>query len=213
MIPADATAFTQRLYAELRAYTHGDAANGYPLLTLIESFGHLAQQVDDYARDTDEGPGWSNLIDGTRAPADALGYLGQFVGVEPPRLLDGETDEEYAERFRSLILAPLGFIRGTPAALRLVAQQHLTGTKQVYFYERDGGNAYQLRIHTRAAETPDPDAVERALISQKPAGIVLTYSTIVGGDYDTLLGAHADYDEVEADFTDYDDIVSDPSQT
>lgn len=55
----------------------------------------------------------------------------------------------------------------------------LTGNKTIFFEERST-SAYTITVITRTTETPDSDAVLRALMTQKPAGIILTYVTTAG---------------------------------
>jgi len=53
--------------------------------------------------------------------------------------------------------------------------------------ERYTGSAYKLRIRTLASETPESGAaVQAAILTQKPIGIVLTYEAITGQDWGDL---------------------------
>lgn len=159
--------------------TDTDENAGWPLLQLIESIGHQFKAFEDIVRDDDAGnPGWSSLLDLDRAPSNALGYVGMFVGVRP---LVGLDDADQRDRIR----ATSGQRRGTPEAIRSAAVPFLVGTKRVDIYEREGG-AYRFRVRTFVSETPDPDAVLAALLSEKPGGLVMTYDVVGGMSYDEL---------------------------
>jgi hypothetical protein len=184
------------LYAALEPLAFADEANGWPLLALCGALAEPLEEISSYVRDASEGPyvflftpygtgvygvladsyalqgwpGWSGIVDLKRAPAKALGWLAQFVGV---RLAPGLSDP--AQRAR--IAATDGFNRGTPAAIVAAAQQYLVDTKTVTLTERDGG-AYKLTVETLASETPDAAQVEAAIRSQTPAGIALTYAAV-----------------------------------
>lgn len=115
---------------------------------------------------------------------DGLVY---FDGDSPGALWDGpphaststlyrqESDEEYEARARQLIKETGGFLRGTPRAMRGVVEPTLTGAKRVRIVERPNGHAYRLLVLTAPSETPDEAATEAAAITQKPAGLVMTY--------------------------------------
>lgn len=165
------------------------------------ALARMFEEVDTYVRDTDEGPGWSILLDVGRTPNKGLGWLAQFVGVT---LDDRLADAEQRQRIRQTD----GFRRGSPDAIRGAAQPFLTGNQTVQLYERDG-SPYVLTVVTFADETPDPDAVESALRQQKPAGIVLNYQVVDGQIYEQLLENHPTYDDVLADYATYQDVLDD----
>lgn len=193
--------FTEKIYAALAPLAREDEALGWPLLTYLNSIGRMEQPIEDLIRDTDEGPGWSALVDVDRAPAEALGWLAQFVGVT---VRAGLSESEQ----RELIRAVVGFNRGTLASILSAMQPHLTGNKTIIVRERDG-SAYRLTIITRTDETPDSGAVLDAILSQKPAGIKLTYTVLAGQDWTELVGSHADWAAVVAAYPTWDDAVSD----
>lgn len=93
--------------------------------------GDLLDVTEQWARDHDGRPGWSSLLDLDDAPAVALPWLGQFVGVTVDQKLD-------AVRQRDVIRSAAGFARGSVAALKAAAQTYLTGTKHVDVFEREG---------------------------------------------------------------------------
>lgn len=198
---------------ELEPYAHAEAELDWPLLTYLGALLDRAQEVADLARDSDDAPGWSPIGDPDRAPEHWLPWTAQLVGVviPPPGSPEASGLDEAAKRLR--IKETAGQRRGTPDAIKGAARQHLTGNRTTYISERHG-SAYQLRVATLEAETPDPDLVLASLLEQKPGGIVLTYDVIpAGGDYDALNSTHANYDEVEGDFANYTEVVLDPAHT
>lgn len=101
-------------------------------------------------------PAWSKVTDVDRAPAEALPWLAQLVGQVLPPQQTGESDATYEARIREFIRDTPAFYRGSVAAMTTAAQQYLTGTKTVYFRERDT-TAWHLTISTRRLETPVED--------------------------------------------------------
>lgn len=194
---------TEVLYDQLGPWARRDTeSESWQLLELCESVGQLLQPIEDLIRDTDEGPGWSPILDLNRAPNDWLGYLAQYVGV---RLRAGLDDG--AQRLR--IRGTGGFNRGSSSALRDAARQYLIGpdgtpeSAYVLVNERIGGNAYQLGIITKTSETPDQDLVLAALKEQKPAGIILSYAVVEGQTYLTLRIGYDTYGDVKAAYSTY----------
>lgn len=204
---------TEEAEEALAPYAHAEADLDWPLLTYLQAVLGRAQEIADLARDSDDGAGWSAIVDPDRAPESWLPWTAQLVGVTipPPGSPEASGLDDAAKRLR--IKETAGQRRGTPDAIKGAARQYLTGDRTAYISERHG-SAYQLRVATLEAETPDPALVLAALTEQKPAGIVLTYDVIpAGGDYDALNSTHANYDEVEGDFANYTEVVLDPTQT
>jgi hypothetical protein len=153
--------------------------NNADLQAYITTLGQMFEQSEQAARPGDDLPPWSQMFDPTMAPDAALAWLAQWVGVPAEFKSSLETDADFFARQRQRISDHLGWNRGTRAAMIAVVVPLLTGNKSVFFEER-ATSAYTITVITRTAETPDPDAVERALRTQKPAGIVLTYLTTTG---------------------------------
>jgi hypothetical protein len=192
--------FAARLYDALEPLARSDPQVGWSLLILCNAVGTLLQLVEDYVRDTPDGPGWSGLLDLNRCPSEALPWLAQLVGV---RLLPNTTD---AQR-RARIVSTDGFRRGTPAAIMAAVQATLTGTQTVTLTERDG-DPYVLTLYTLAQETPDALATRNALLSQKPAGIVANFTgTLAGQTYATVNANFASYTAVAARYVTYNDLL------
>lgn len=196
--PTPTTVFQEELYASLAPIADQDSANDWDLLNFCGSVAATCDLIEEIARDDpDTGrPGWAILMDPYEAPSDFLGYLAQFVGVTT---LDELSDADQ----RARIVGEAGFVRGTPAALEAAASRYLTGAKTVVFQERSAGNAYNLTVLTYAAETPNSALVLRALLEQKPAGIILDYATISGATYLLLRTTYATYTALKAAFVTY----------
>jgi hypothetical protein len=147
--------FAERLYTMMEPLARQDFDNAWSLLTYCNAIGSMYQLVDDWVRDTPDGPGWSLLLDLDRCPAVALPWLAQLVGV---RLLAGSTEADQ----RARIASTDGFKRGTVAAMRGAAQPTLIGSQTLLFRERSGDTAvspdyaYYLDVTTYANETPWP---------------------------------------------------------
>lgn len=204
------TASAEDLYSRLgpwhrQAEEIGSATDRWDLLELCESIMGRLQEVQDIVRDSDDGPGWSNVLDVDRAPSGWLAWLAQFDGT---RLEAGLDDDSQRARIKSTD----GFKRGTPGAIVGAAQQYLTGTKTVFLIERHG-SPWRLTVATMAGETPDPSAVERAVLAQKPVGIVLSVTIVAGGDFNTLRDTHTDFNDVTATFVNMAEIRVNPIKT
>lgn len=188
--------YAEALYEQLAPLAYADEENDWALLLLCEAIGRLFQPVEDLVRDQGDDPGWSQLVDIDRCPDAFLPWLAQLVGVQ----IDvGTSADVQRERIRSTD----GFRRGTLAAFKAAPLPHLTGSRRVFVEER-AGSAYRILVTTRADETPDPAAVESALLEQKPAGIVLDYSTVSGEVWDEVTGGLT-WDDVDPGVT-WDDL-------
>jgi hypothetical protein len=197
--------FSQRLYDSMAPVAQEDEFNQWALLIFINGIGVMFQLLEDWARDTPDGPGWSLLLDLNRCPDIALPWLAQFVGV---RIIRGSTPDE----MRARIASTDGFRRGTVAAMTGAAKATLTGNQRLIFRERDGVEmghpespeyAYCLKVATWESETPDPAATLAALLSQKPGGILLDYNPATMQDYAQVKLNNATYAVVKSRYIDY----------
>lgn len=194
--------FAYTLYEGMEPVAWLDATVGWSLAFFCGALGTMFQEVQDLARDSPDGPGWSAVMDLDRCPDGWLPWLAQFVGVT---VVPGSTPEEMRARIQSTD----GFRRGTPAALEGAAQATLTGNRIVYFRERDPNGVdppYTLEVVTQTGETPDPDATLAALIAQKPAGIVLNYRLVQGQDWQELAQSGRTWRQVRDDFASWRDV-------
>jgi hypothetical protein len=156
--------FAQRIYDDLAPLAAMDAGTGYDLAAYVGALGEAFQIVDDLARDQvlaggKIAPGWSQAVDITRCPPNALPWLAQFVGVVvPPSLSDSDT--------RNYILNAGGWKRGTAASMTAAVQALLTGNKTVIFSERNGTND---TVNTFEAGTESYTALVSATLTQDAA--------------------------------------------
>lgn len=187
------------------AEARGVSTDKWELIEMCEaSIGLGLDPINVLVRDSDAGPGWSIVMDTDRAPVEWLPWNAQIGGV---RVLQGLIEAAQRARIKSTD----GMKRGSPGAIVGAAQQFLAGTKTVYLVERHG-SAYRLTVATNAAETPDLAAMTRAVIAQKPGGIVMAVTTVVGGDYNTLRDTHATYNEIKALYATYAEVLSNPTK-
>ena len=168
----------QEVFDNLGPWARADESG--ELLAFVRALVEPLAFVDDVVRDTDEYVGWGTLMDVDVAPVWALPWLAQFVGVS---YVYGES--EASQRIR--IKEASGFHRGTPAAIIGAARQHLTGTRRVELYERDG-SPWVFRVRTYTSETPDPAKVQAAVLALKPAGLVFNYELQAGIEINGLVG-------------------------
>jgi hypothetical protein len=185
----------EEAYSALGPLTAKDEDNDWALLNFVAALTLALEEIDDLVRDSDDGPGWSSVVDIDRAPTDALAWLGQLVGVSPDASLD---DTAQRERIRDVS----GFRRGSRAAMEAAARRYLTGTRTVNIRERDS-SAYHLTVTTYAGETPDEDKTEAAIRAQKPAGLVLVYVVSSGASYGTLEATGMTYRQLRATYPTY----------
>jgi hypothetical protein len=187
-----------RLRERTQPLAPDDASYGYAHAHLCEAIGRMLAQVAQVFDPEGDVPPFAPLLSVELCPDWALPWLAQLVGVRIPAGLSPDDA-------RSLIADVAGFSRGTPAALRGAAELTLTGDKMVWFRERDG-SAYRLEVVTRVSETPDPVQTERALLAQKPGGIVLSYRTVAGWDYQQMTTDSTTYAQLALDWSTYDEL-------
>lgn len=186
----------QEIYDAL-APMHGERWSGdpAPLLALANAIGGMLAPLDDLIRSTPAGPAWSALADSDRIPAEALPWLGQFVGVRVTRGSDPATQ-------RAEILRAAGWGRGTPAAMVAAAQATLTGGQIVVFRERHE-SPYRVRVITYTSQTPTPATTAAELLAQKPAGILLAHAVLDGQDHYSVRAGNANYRDLRARYQSY----------
>lgn len=137
-----------RARVKLQPALYADAENGGILDAYLSGLVLPLQEVEDYAADSDAGPGWSVVLDLTRAPDKLMPWLSQFVGVDATVPI-GQTPVQ----LRDAIAFRPNWKRGTPAALAAALQPLLSGNKSVLIRERDT-SPYHFSIFTYEAETP-----------------------------------------------------------
>lgn len=156
------------IYHQLRLLVPDDEENGWSYAHYIAAKYGPGELVESWARDTDDGPGWSILLDLDRCPEIALPWLAQFKGaVIPAGMPPGD--------WREWVRTAEGLRRGQVPALIAAGQRHLTGTRGVRVILRTGPTWYHTTVITRTTETPDPAVTFADLMSAKRIGIVLTH--------------------------------------
>lgn len=192
----------ERLYAELAPYTSEDEASDWHLLRFADAICEvLFERIHLLVSGREDVPGWASLLDPDLCPAELLPHLAQYAGVVlEPNL----TEQQQRDKIR----LPENFRRGGPGAMRQAIERTLTGNRVILIAERQG-SAYGLWVRTYASETPSSAATEAAAISQKPAGIVLTYEAVSGQSWGDLISDRADWDAVGGAYPAWSDAVID----
>jgi hypothetical protein len=158
-----------RLYARLAPVAVYDASNGNVVRALADVLAAPQDLISQVARGDETFEPWARATSPSQAPDVLLPWLAQFAGVE---LLPSDTVAQQ----RARIGAAAGFYRGTTRAMREAVELTLTGEKFVSIVPRVGGDMWQMTVRVRASECPDLGVSERAALSQKPAGVILTFT-------------------------------------
>lgn len=202
--------FAEEIYAELYPFIErsdrtqdgkvvDDEDNDWAMLVFFGALAARWQEIEDLARDSDAGPGWSIILDLARIPDKGLPYIGQFKGQVS---LDGLS----AAQRRTKIASAQSFERGSPEAIIDSAKTHLTGAKRVLFAEAVEGNPFLYYVVTFAADTPDEDQVLADLKASKPYWYLFDYHVSTDWDYGALRAAFPSYGDVADYFADYADL-------
>lgn len=160
--PTPTTPFQESLYDALEPIADQDEEQNWALLEFCGAIASMFDQVEGYSRDTeDDRPGWSQILDPTRAPEETLAWLHQITGTRP---LPGLSVADQ----RSRVLELSGQKRGTVGAMIAAAQRYLSGTKSVTILERTP-DPYSFAIQTLESETPVTDFDDRTNLVTNPA--------------------------------------------
>lgn len=174
-------AFAEEFYERLAPLMTRDAENGYGGKTFAYALGSMMNQFELLARtDADGNPGWTIILDPTRAPDYALPYVAQYRGEVIP-VGAPETDA------RAIVTAGAHSLRGTPQSLIDAATKHLTGSKYLTLRERDTGPRHAT-MYVRTAEctlAPGTYQVKRVNIGQGP--IIASIFAVKPSDVDVDL--------------------------
>jgi hypothetical protein len=156
--------------------------------------------VYDLVREREDGtPGWSIAFDPDNAPAEALPWLAQFVGVRI-------TPEMTTEQIRLEIKEPTGWARGRPDSIKTAAGRGLTGSKLVIVKPRMPVVGVHY-VRTLLSETPDPARTEATIRAALPAWEVLDYEAFTGMTWADVIAKHADWADVIADNPTWSDLI------
>lgn len=207
----DPDAIGDEIYAALGPIVEMWGDPGQHLKVYSRALGRMIQPVDDFAKDGDGGqPGWSQAIDSERAKDEWLFWLGQWVGYLVPQKATTELQVVWSERERKRITTRSAHRRGTIAILREIIQEHLGGTKDVIIQERTSSPhqiavwIYNNQIVTSAA------AVTAAALSQKAAGLIMTFTILSGANYFLLQASNATYTIMSGKHATYNSVLTNP---
>jgi hypothetical protein len=144
------SAFQLDLYNQMMPVADQDAVVGYPLKRFLRAYSLMFDQVENYARDANDGtPGWARLANPMTTPSETLDWLAQIGGTKVP--FGTKTPDK-----RILIRDAPGRERGTRNAIIKAVQAQLTGTKYVAFLERSTDNDH-FSIGVLKSESPVSD--------------------------------------------------------
>jgi hypothetical protein len=191
----------EEMYESLKAIAADDADNNWIILLTCEALMRSnIQPIIELSRDTDQGVGWSKLMDLDRIRDEDLPYAAQFVGVTTnPASTPAEN--------RDLIVTRPPWKRGRPATLLAAVQATLTGTQRIELAERDT-SAYHATITVYRAQVPDEDLTRAAVARNKPGMIIVDLEILESPTYGEVRDSLAvnEYGEREAEFPTYGDI-------
>ena len=165
------------------------SAESEELGQFLEALADPTESIYSIVGEEAQDVGWSIVFDADTCPAEILPWLAQFEGVTLTE------DMNEAQR-RTAIKVREGAARGRPATIISRVERTLMISRRIILEERYEDNAYVLYVRTFAAETPSEDLTRAAIISQKPAGLVLDYQVIAEGSYDALELAFETYDDI-----------------
>lgn len=197
------TRVTSDLYEGLGSgLSDADESTGWTLMLFVDAIlkKHLSLVYELVKPAVTTKDPWETAMDADDAPAEGLGWLGQFVGVKFPAPIS-EADKRTRIRNRE------GWRRGTRQAMIDAIKLHLTGSKAVEITERDT-SAYHFRVVTYAIETADSTKVDAEIRRQKPAGLQYAYVVQAGSSYAQLDAGFGTYADMDAALGTYDDTTN-----
>jgi hypothetical protein len=185
-----------------RALTDPDSENGWALAWLVEVATASLDEAEQVTRGRDGRVGWQIAFDPDETPVELLPWLAQFVGETFPSTLPA------ADR-RARLLAPSGWYRGTPNALRRAVREQLAGSQSVTLMEKYTGDPFLVRVTVYTSQVPDQDALEAAIVAALPAAIDYDLNVLAGQTWNDLMAGHADWDAVMAAYDSWDELLED----
>lgn len=152
-------------------------------------------------------PGWAKVLDPDIVPNEGINWLGQLVGVRITPRLPTTPEPDYYYNIRTQVKDKAGHSRGTKDSLINSVQSTLTGSKTVYVNERT--TPYAFTVSVLDSECLDANISTAAAISQKPAGLVLTFVVIAGG-FDLLFASNTNFTDMTATHANFDAARDNP---
>jgi len=196
----------ERLYNQLApTFFREDEKYGWAGALYLSALARMKDDAATVVQPTSTKPPYAILFDVENVPAKWLPWLAQFVGVDLTKSPDTTTS-------RSWIKSPIGYQRGTTAAMRLAGQATLTGAKTLFFYTRYGGAPFTIKAASIEGQTPNPTATKEAIESMMAAWDILIYEMVKGGTLSLLEVSHAKLSEVEAAHTTVEDAELHPEK-
>ena len=154
------TPVTKTAYGRLGAALTGpDPDHQFALATLL---GVLLDPIDDAHALVRSG--WAGALNPTTTSEVWLRWLAQAAGVMLPPGIDLDTA-------RAMVTHPVGWLAGTPQALRTAVAATLTGSKTIWLEEHVDGDPFLVRVTVFTDETPSVWAAQRAADRAVDAGI------------------------------------------
>lgn len=190
----------QELFDELAGSHPGDDARGYPLRILLRAIGRMFEPLASLIRDSDDGPGWSAIVDPQRTPQP--GWTAQLNGVV---LTKGASDTQQ----RAEIENAAGLQRGGVPQLEGAVKTTLDppDTAAVTIIEQYLTD-YGVLVVTYTSQTPNPALTERVAIDYIPAWLLPTVRVDPGwsvGQFEAAYNGQTIAD-AEADFATVNDL-------
>lgn len=199
--------FAERVYTMMEPVTHDDDSLYWPLLSYIAAIANSFKPIDDAAAGGDNGePPFYLIMHPDTCPSLVLPWLGQFVGIR----FDPNLNEQQQ---RDAIRNKESFSRGSPEAMKSAIATWLTGSKTVTLRERNP-TPYSMTIVLRSDEVLPEDLpsgqlhIWPAILSQKPAGLIVTLSILDGLDYQMVFEENASYAEVFTKYATYNGMLN-----
>jgi hypothetical protein len=201
----------EELYDDLRPLIDvwGDPTND--LRVYSSALGLMLQPIDDMIKDGPNGePGWSQILDLTRAKDEWLPWLGQWVGYQVPAKASTETQAAWSARERQRIVTRASNRRATVAMLREVVQEQLTGTKTVIIQERTT-TPHTISVYVYNSEIATSTALaQAAALSQKAYGLTMVFTVLTGANYNLLAASNASYTVMTGKHANYNSVLTNP---
>jgi hypothetical protein len=200
----DVSNFALAVYEQLEAYKRGEEPD-YPLLLFVAAISTIFDEADQYARAGPNGEDpWSILLDINRMPDNILPWFGQLVGVEVDTSLPPDRQRQQIRTRQGWLR---GSVAGIVAAVQNVlfatktveiverdtSAWHFTIatyggetppdlTYQDLYDDYASYAAFYAAFATYEAywETMGSTQVINAILSQKPAGDMFSYSILTG---------------------------------
>lgn len=181
---------------------YGDPDNA--LYVYSQAFGAMFEPIDVMIRDENNDPGWSQVLDLTRAQLAWLRWLGQWVGYFVPlTVTEGE---------RTKIITRSAHRRGGIPILLEVVAEHLIPAGRIIIRERDT-SAHHITVYIYASDiATTAAAAEAAARSQKAAGLIMDFIVLTTENWTMLTANQASWNIVVSKFTNWNAVVADPDK-